>query len=264
MLAQTAHLTGMTEDFLFNIQSGYLKGFEAYRAFGLQDMCAIGEDNYLWEGRVKYIYPTTNEKMYINSTSNSDLGEVRIFGLYEDTNGDWLEKTIKISLNGTTLITTPEMEFIRIYRLDYLSTDGSDNLGDISLYNSNTTIDITTLKAQIQIGNNSSRMAQYTVPSNKVGFVYRLYRSVKKNQDADFDYQIRPFGSGFRTLGVASSFASSSQEDVSFEPLPPKTDLQIRVDTENNNTEARGSFHLITVNFEHLELKRIENFNIET
>jgi len=263
MLSQTANLTGMSTNFLFNIQSGYLKGFEAYRAFGLQDTCAIGEDNYLWEGRVKYIYPTTNETMYINSTSELDLGDVKIFGLYEDTNGDWIEKTIRITLDGTTLVTSPEMGFIRIFYIEYLSSDKSDNVGIISLYNSNVTTDITTLKAQISVGKNKSTMAQYTIPSNKVGFIYRLYRSTRKNQDADFSYQVRPFGSGFRTIGVASSFQSSAQEDVSFEPIPPKTDLQILVTTENNNTEARGSFHLITVNFEHLELNRIENFSVD-
>lgn len=261
MLSQTAHLSGMTENFIFNIQSGYLKGFEAYRAFGLQDSCAIGEDNYLWEGRTEYVYPTTNEKMYINSTSASDLGEIKIYGLYEE-NGDWIEKTVYITLNGTSLVTNTDMDFIRIFSMDYLSTNGSNNIGEISLYNSNTTTDLTTLKAKINIGKNRTNMAQFTVPSNKVGFIYRFYRSVRRNQDADFDYQIRPFQSGFRTIGLASSYQNSSQEDVSFEPIPPKTDIQINVTTENNNTEARGSFHLIVVNLEHLELKRIENFFI--
>lgn len=259
MLSQTARLTGMTEDFLFNIQSGYLKGFEAYRAFGLQDACLIGEDNYLWEGRENYTYPTTNEKMYIKSDSPSDIGVIKIHGLYEDTNGDWIEKIVEVTLNGTTFVTTPEMDFIRINRMDNLYSQ--DNVGTIELHNTNGTIDITTLKARINPLTNRTEMAMYSVPSKYYAFVYRLYRSVRKNQDADFNYQAREYGTNFKTIGVASSFQNSSQEDVSFEPFPPKTDFRVLVTTQNNNTEARGSFHLILVKEEHLELSRIEKLN---
>jgi len=259
MLKQTAHLTGMTEDFLFNIQSGYLEGFEAYRAFGKQDMCEINQDNYLWEGLEEYTYPINNEKMYIKSTSSLDLGIVIIKGLYEDTNGDWLPKKVEATLDGINLVTTSEMEFIRVFRIDYFSgTPNTDNVGEITLYNSNTLTNLENLKAKINISQNRSEMAQYTVPTDYYGFVYRLYRSTRKNQDADFNYQQRPFGSGFRTIGISSAYENSSQEDVSFEIFPPKTDFQIKVNTENNNTEARGSFHFIIVHKDKLELSRIE------
>lgn len=242
--------SGTTEDFLFNINAGLIDGFRQVRVYGVNTDVDVGTSpEYIWDGQTDYSYPVSNDSINLISSSSSDvLVDVEVTGLVQ-VGTEWNEQTITVRLNGGTAV--PVGNFIRILKLMVVST--IEPVGEVYASTLSTIPTNSSIKAKISLtpngmSRNVSLMAMYSVPSGYIAFIYRLFSSVRRNEDAEFDYQVRPYGQVFHSIGVTNIFAASQQLEIGYESVTEKSDIRVAVNTLTNNTEARGSIHMILVN----------------
>lgn len=236
------------KDFLFKVNAGFLEGYKQIRKYGANLQVSLVGTEYVWDGGVEYNYPIANETISVMSSDGADTTvELTVEGLVEN-GGDWEEQVITVTLNGTTPVTVGS--FIRVYRMR--ASNGVSPVG--AVYASSNTANPpsdTDLRAQISLNNgvsrNSTLMAMYTVPSNKTVFMYRGYTATRKNEDAEFDFQIRPFNSNFFTAEIIPIYQSSNQFELGYERVEEKSDIRVAVTSETNNAKAYASFHMVIV-----------------
>lgn len=244
------------KDFLFNVQIGEYEGYQHIRKYGINPDCDTSTSpEYVWDGQFEYNYPTSNETIYLISSEILDTGiDVEVQGLIDNA-GTWEVQTITKSLNGTTEVLVGS--FIRVLGMTITSSTSPVGIvqarTDTTYTAVSTEASIVNLRAQISLNTtnsnsrNTSNMAMYTVPSGKTAFIYKLYAGVGKNKDAEFDYQIRPSGGVFISSGIISMYQKSDQFELGYEIAEEKSDIRIGVSTENNNTKADASIHMIVV-----------------
>lgn len=239
-----------TKDFLFDVQSGEYEGFKQIRKYGSNpDVDNNNTRQYIWDGEEEYQYPSSNETIYIISDNNTDNMEITVTGLI-DNSGSWDEQDITVNLNGNTAVEVGD--FIRVFRMR--ASNSMSPQGEIfaTINTVIPSIPDTDIRAAIrhdEKGNsrNSSLMAMYTVPSGKTAFVYRVFAGVGKNKDAEFSFQTRPFGKVFFTDELVPMYERSSQFKLGYERVEAQSDIRVEVQTENNNTRASASIHMLIV-----------------
>lgn len=236
-----------TRDFLFAVNAGLLSGHRQIRTFGFNNDLDSGAMEYVWDVGFEPNYDTTNTDMYIVSTSALDTQFITVYGLIEDKDGNWIEQYVTKNLAGTTPVLL-ENKFIRIlkaYNANGISLNGSVYVTKANVLPA-VDSDIN-IRAKINISEETTHMAMFTVPSGYTAFVYRLYHGVRRNEDAVFNFQSRMFGKVFRSFGKVTSYQMSQQLELAYEKFIEKTDLRIGVKTLTNNTEASASMHMILV-----------------
>lgn len=234
-------------DFLFAINAGHISGHRQVRTFGFNPDLDSGGTEYMWDVGVEPNYDSANTNMYIVSSSVTDMQLITVYGLVQDLNGNWNEQTITTALNGTTPVLL-NAQFIRI--LKAYNANGLLLTGNVYVTKANAlpTLDSDiNIRAKINISEETTHMAMFTVPSGYTAFVYRLYHGVRRNEDAVFNFQSRLFGKVFRSFGKVTSYQSSQQLELAYEKFVEKTDFRIRVTTLTNNTEASASMHMLLV-----------------
>jgi hypothetical protein len=243
-----------TRDFLFAVNAGYVKGHRQVRTFGFNPDLDNGAAEYVCDLGYEPKYDTVNTQLYAMSTSASDNLLIKVYGLKEDVNGNWNETSCVVMLNGTNPVALSET-FIRILRTE--NNNGTSLQGVVYISKSQslpiTDADIN-LRAKINIGEETTHMAMFTVPSGYTAFIYRLYQGVRKNEDAVFNYQMRSFGKVFKSIGKASSYQSSEQLIIGYERVYEKSDIRVKCIASTNNTEASASFHMLLVENECIKL----------
>lgn len=247
---------------MFDINAGLVDGISHERKYGANHDVDTGSVEYVWDGSVEYNYPLANENLYLFSDNSSDTGiEIEVSGLVEE-GGLWNLKTVRHNTNGATPVSISD--FIRVFRARVVSS--TSPVGNIQV-SSGTTVpsNITDLRCQISLNQisglsrNSTQMAMYTVPSGYTAFLFKVYTSVSKNKDAEFDFQIRPYNGAFYSTGLIGVFQQSLQSELGFERVEERSDIRVAVTSENNNTDARASFHMILAKNE--ALKRYNDAN---
>lgn len=100
--------------------------------------------------------------------------------------------------------------------------------------------------ASIPATENQSLMAVYTIPAGYTGYLVDTWGSVAKGKDATFSLFTREFGGVFNLRNEISIYQAHSHDEWPDPlPLPEKTDIDMRVTSENINTPVRGGFNLI-------------------
>lgn len=132
----------------------------------------------------KFYKPPSRGTFQISSTSINDTSAgtgartIRISGLYEDDNGNWIQTTENITLNGQSAVLTTRTNWIRINFMSVLTVGSTgSNQGAIYVSPSGTTLTSglpnSNIISAIITNWNTSSMGDYSVPSNRA-FVFLM------------------------------------------------------------------------------------------
>ena len=245
----------------FQVNQMNIDQIKQVRKYGANvDVDANSTPQYVWDGQFEYTYDTVNQTIYLVSSSAADNVKITVEGLVE-VDGEWNKQEIDVHLNGTTAVEVGE--FIRVFRIR--ASNAISPLGIVQARTDTTytavtdTASVANLRAQISLNpetsnsRNSTLMAMYTVPSGKTAFIYRGFIAVRKLQDAEFDLQIRNFGSVFYSSAVIPIYQEAWQYELGYERVPEKSDIRVKVGSQGNNTQAYSSFHMLVIDNKYLE-----------
>ena len=186
---------------------------------------------------MSYTYSSTADIGILSSSSVSDTGTVEVQGL--DSN--WDLNVTTYTLNGTTDVdmSVTGTDLIRVFRMK--NTGSSELVGDVYIrtngsgQTSGVPNTANTVRAKINIGNNQTLMALYTIPNGKSGYLDHFYASsggIKKSSAFQIDLFARQTGGLFQ-LKHRRAFDDSNESSTEKhykvpEKFSAKTDITIR------------------------------------
>ena len=238
------------EPFELQVSRNQIAGHKTLFKFGLNSDIN-GSVETIWSHSTPYVYPTAATVMKVSSTSASDTADgtgartVYVSGL--DANYNEINETV--TLTGQTAVNTTQL-FLRMFRA-YVVTAGSGGtaVGDIYIGVGTVTAGVpATVYAKIDIGENQTNMAIWTVPANHTLYLHRGTFSAASNNAAQFvlgKFMFRPFGSVFRN--AADITVNSNVFGYDFEiplAIPEKTDIEARA------IALAGTNFYVTASFE--------------
>lgn len=226
-------------EWLIQIQRGLVPGASAINKFGENESIPVnGED--VWnnpDNLASYPFPINAITVDLFSDNATDTlagtgaRTLEIFGL--DANFD--EQSEIINLNGLTAVSTVNT-YIRVFRVIVRTAGtGGENAGDIRAENQSTTEII----AAIKPGDNQTKMAIYTVPNNKTGYLLQLWYSAEANKAPQVTLRVRPEGEVFQIRHHVNGALGFN--DISF-PAPIKIDA--KSDIKIIAVSSSGTIHL--------------------
>ena len=243
-----------TEPFKLQVTRGMVAGHKPLFKFGLNSDIN-GSLETVWSHSSLYVYPTTAAVMKVSSTSANDTAAgtgartVLVAGLDADYN----EISETVTLNGQTAVLTTN-SFIRVFRA-YVVTAGSGDTAAGTIYvgaGSVTAGVPATVYAVIEIGDNQTVMAMWTVPAGYTFYIYRGTFSAASNNAAQYvlgKFMVRPFGGVFRN--AADITVNSNVFGYDFKiPLAvaEKSDIEARaIALSGTNFYVTASFESIYV-----------------
>jgi hypothetical protein len=214
----------------------------------------------IWDGAndstlnaMQYTYSTTNDINRISSSDNGDVQDVEVQGL--DVNYNLVVQTI--TLTGQTPVVLPTL-LLRVFRMKNVGS--VDIAGQVYCYTTGATVasgvpsPANTVRAMINNGNNQTLMALYTIPAGYSGYMRDWYTSTsgaKRSSSHIVKVFIRPFGQVFQIKHKSSindsgvSYIQHKYTDP--EPVPEKADIQMLVDTDQNEAGVSGGFDIVLV-----------------
>lgn len=215
---------GVQTPFTLRVSKGEIAGHTVMSKFG-QNSALSGSYEDVWDGGGTYTYPAdaTADIVELVSTDNNDTEDIEIQGLSADGTLTLQTET----LTGTTpvTITTP---LWRVFRLKNVGTN--DLVGDVTVENLGNTVEY----AKIQIGNNQTLMALYTIPLGKTGYMVLGTNSIigtNRAYSVSGRMEMRPYGGVFqlkKTFGLSSDGTSYMTMPWPLPgKIPAKTDIKV-------------------------------------
>jgi len=231
--------------FYLEVAKGNISGHSVMSKFGQNS--EVGTEAYedVWDGGGTYTYPAdaTADITELVSTEAADTEDIEIQGLSSDGTLTVQTKT----LTGTTpvTLTTP---LWRVFRLKNMGS--TDLVGDVTVENTGNTIEY----AKIQIGNNQTLMALYTIPKDKTGYMLQGTNSIagtNRTYAVAGRMLMRPFGGVFqlkKTFGLQSDGTSFLIMDW---PLPgkiaAKTDIRVQAISSAADGVINTTFEILLI-----------------
>lgn len=210
-------------------------------------------------GPANYPYQTSPFTLYISSSNAGDVQDVIVVGLDQD----WNRQVITVTLAGQTFTQVAAANgWRRVFRAFNNSTAAF--LGNIYLGLDATgaagvpTNVATTLQACIEIGDGQTLMALYTSAADEESWVTQICTTVvdtspatagqavivSQARDAEGNKAFRISG----PVGLTSSGSSTAcREAIPPFYVPSKTDLRLRVESQNNIDSVAGTYDLVIV-----------------
>lgn len=155
--------------YLYDIAEGNVSGHTTWTKIGFTPTMTTVESD-LWSKAGAYVYPTSDMQMEVISSSSDDeatgTGARQVTIYYLD--GAWAEKTINVTLNGTTAVNTSDSDLYRIngFRVTAVGTGGKP-AGNLSLR----AVGGAVTYSYITEGYTRARNSAYTVPAGKTLYV---------------------------------------------------------------------------------------------
>lgn len=251
-LSQRQMLTRSPDPFL-SMVSGDLAGWSIVYKFGRNDdVDVVSAPEDVWIGGGVYtgfpVGDVETVEVFSSSANDTSAGSgartVTISGL----DGDFLEQSETIALNGTTPVVSSNT-YSRVNKL-IVETSG----GDTAFNDGNLTVRHTTTTANVFVtapaGFGQSQVCAFTVPADKTGFVIRLSVDVNRSNSAIIDggLWIREFNKAPRLIRIFSASDSDRYIDViqGGIEVSAKTDLVVRVtSTSALNVEVTANMDII-------------------
>jgi len=250
----------ITDNYFVRAAKGEIDGAEMIYKFGRNSDIDTGTDpEDIWDGGGIYTFSSTAVPYYISSSNNADTQDILVYVLTEDSDGNWNEEAVAVTLAGNTktqILPASGDNPIRAYRM--INAGSTDLAGSVYLYEDDTTTTpgipdtVSKIRAQIINGNNQTLMAIYTVPSGKKAMFCQGYVAMGKagsNAQASFTWRARGFGGVFAVKGAiegSSQGAPWMYRYVGGPVLPAKTDILIRCDfVSANDTEVVGGMDIM-------------------
>ncbi len=257
----------LNTDFKLRVSTGALQGYSVIDKFGFNPLIEQTTDpEDIWEQGGVYEYTaSTGALYYISSTDATDTQECLFFVLTVDSNGNWNEETIVQNLAGQTktqLITNSGDPIVRIWRAE--NNDNTDLAGTVYVYEDDTVVagvpqsGNATIRAIVNAENNQTLMALYTIPTGKVGFLFKGEIGIRKEGGvgATVDYvtglyQSRRFNKVFQIKKILTNIIggdSNYSDKRSFpDPIPAKTDVKLTAKEVSASVGAWGAFDIILI-----------------
>ena len=191
----------------------------------------------------------------LSSSDDTDTQDIEIQGL--DVDHNLVTQTITLTGQTPVALTT---SLIRVFRMKNVGT--VDNAGDIYCFENITTTlgvpdTITNTRAIIQVGNNQTLMAIYTIPNGKTGYMCAFYLSLagRKDQNSDMHLLFRASGSVFQLKHSSSILSTGTSHlqhryDIPETGLEAKTDIIMKADSSKADGVVSGGFDLILIDDE--------------
>jgi hypothetical protein len=228
---------------------------EVIDKFGINPLVETGGSEDIWEfgGIYNYDADGTAPILYLSSSNSLDTVTIIVAGL--DINGSAVEQAVK--LNGQTNVTlsTPLWRAFRLSNnstvpvigIVYCHTDAAPVAGVPAASN---------VRAIINDGNNQTLMSLYTIPKDKVGFLYRGEVGVAYEggaaalaEFATIQYQSRRFGKVFtvkKEFSLIVGGTSIHTDKRSFPDIIPElTDIKITAVEVSANMGLWATFDII-------------------
>lgn len=243
-----------TEPYELQVSKRKIEGSEPLDKFGLNPVITTATDpEDIWEGGGIYPFSTSADIISVSSSDVDDDQELIVQGL--DANG--LEIFDTVTLNGQTRVAlnTP---LLRVYRME--NNGSTDFEGTVYCYSGTTNSGGvpsggSVEKARIDNGNNQTLMAIYTVPANKVGFLYRGEAGIEweggaftGTEFARLYYQSRRQGKVFKikkAISLVSAGSSNYLDNRSFpDIIPGLTDIKLSVAEVSATMGVWGTFDI--------------------
>lgn len=230
--------------FLLRVAKSEIAGHSTVEKFGQNDDLNTSTYEDIWDGGGTYSYPAdgTAPITEIVSTSASDTNDAEIQGL--DINGDLVVQTP--TLTGITPVTLTTALW-RVFRVK--NVNAADWVGEVTVENTANTV----VYAKVQIGNNQTLMALYTIPNGKTGYLYEgtaNMSEVTRSVSASGRFLTRPFGGVFQlksTFGVGSDGGSFVKPYKLPMMIPAKTDLRVEALGSANGAAMNATFEILLI-----------------
>ena len=221
---------GTSEPFELQVSRGQISYHTPLFKFGANSAISNTEET-VWDAGGIYAYPASALAMTVTSAGGATDEDVQVTVEGLDTN--YLEASQEVTLNSSGVATTTQT-FRRVFRA-YVSGSQAPT-GNITIANGGTTY------AQINLGENQTLMAVYTVPAGKTLYVVRGSISSgteNANKYLTGRFMARFFGGVFRTQAKVT--IADGYVDFDWEiPLriPEKTDIEARAVASSASTQA--------------------------
>jgi hypothetical protein len=247
-----------------NIAQGNVTGQTFIHKFGNAPSFATGNGIVtIWDAadgsgsaQYQYNYSSTADIDSISSSNAGDTQDIEIQGL--DANYNLVTQTVTLNGQTTVILPTP---LIRVFRM---FNDNSTTLaGNVFLYTNGTATtggvpNVTAnIRAGIEVPNNQTLMAIYTVPAGKTAYMRDWYAATAAgNKSATYKVilKARNFGKVFRTKHVSSisDVAVNTYQHKYEEPevFAEKTDIEMTVEllsTGVTGASISAGFDLVLV-----------------
>ena len=244
-------------NFYLDIAKGNIPGHSSIHKFGeAPDVDAA--DGYLqvWDGGIvnaalkNYTYSTTADITLVSSDSASDTFNLEVQGL--DANYDLVIQTVALLGQTQVSLATP---LIRVFRMK--NKGATPTVGNVYCYATDTATGgvpttITNTRSIVRPTYNQTLMALYTVPAGCTAYMTRFYATLSGPARAvvDLHQERRDFGGVFQAKYTGTLSGYSGQLEVVYdvpEAISEKTDIQMMVESDTNNTAVSSGFELILV-----------------
>ena len=170
----------MGDDLMLSISRGVIPGVSHVNKFGRNPLIASGGTAEVWDGLIAYSFPATALITSMSQTADQATlrgGTIEVQGL--NASWEFVTQTKALDAANTTTVITLDTPLIRVFRAKVL--ENVVNTSPIRIHNAAETVDY----AIININNNQTLMAIYTVPAGKTAYMTVLFTSMNPatNQD---------------------------------------------------------------------------------
>jgi len=211
------------------------------------------EDNEPYES-MQYVYSTTADIDYLTAQSSNDTQLVEVQGL--TSSYDLITQTKTLTGQTPVALDTP---LIRVFRVKNIgSVDFESHV--FSYVSSGTTVtngvpqDGSKVRAVVHNGNNQTEMAVFTIPAGKTGYMRDWYASTagaKRASSHTIRVLARPFGQVFQLKHTGNIDVNGTSyikhQYIEPEKFTEKTDIEIRMDTDQNIAGVAAGFDIVLV-----------------
>ena len=232
---------------MLSISKGEIAGHSSVNKFGRNSAIASTATEVIWDGSsTSYPYPSTADITHILSGA-ADTQTIEVQGL----DATWALVTQTKTLTGTTPVAL-DTPLIRVFRMKVISNTSPTGI----VYATNASVSAS--YAQIDIGNNQTLMAIFTVPVNTTAYMTRYYATVNEvankavegviklsaaDRENDYVFQLK------HVMGMDKDASSVIEHD--FKPyykFTEKTDIQlVFVNAIAQVADVSAGFDLILV-----------------
>ena len=255
-LAQIAALrkeiSELRGDFFLDVAAGRIAGHSCVNKFGENDVVASGGTEDVWDVGGTYVFPTTADITHISQDVDDATmqGEtIEIQGL--DTNWALTTQTADLDGANTTTAVALGTALRRVFRMKVLADVVAAQ--DINAHNVGDTQDY----ARIQLGENQTQMAIYTIPLNTTGYITRYYRDYVKvtgaapnsvefkmfhaDRENGYEFQLKHSGA------VQDGAAGTPYDFKPYLKVTEKTDIVMRATANGAAAHVHSGFDIILV-----------------
>ena len=233
-----------------DVAMGKVLGAHAIHKFG-ENGDIDGAEEDVWDLGDTYTFSSAGVAMFVSSSDDGDEQVIEIQGL----NAAYELTVAEVTLDGQTQ--TAAGTWTRIFRMKNQGV--TNNAGIIYVYENDTVTagvpqTATKIRGAIQIGNNQTLMAIYTVPAGHEACMTSWFAAISKKTAGYSNVRLfmRPFSGVFQlkesiVLATTGTSWQQFQYDVPL-IIKPKSDIIIRADASAGDIGVSAGFDLILTN----------------